>query len=216
MPRRKGADLIMANDIEVSLQGTLRDATTRGKGPVKRLHRAGLIPAVIYGKGAEPVVLSLDPSALRKALQGPRKFNTVLTVKLSDGQERLALIKSYQQHPVTRNVIHVDFIEVQLDQPVTVEVPVVLVGKADGVIQGGMLTQVRRTTSLLCLPRAIPVQISHDVTALKVNQTVHESDLILEEGVRLANPAIDETIAVLTPPEVVETPAEAAQAKGKK
>lgn len=199
-----------------TLQGTLRDAAQRGKGAAKRMRRAGRIPAVIYGRGSESVVLSIDPVALKKSLQTPHKFNTVITVKLDDGTERLALIKDFQQHPVTRTVLHVDFAEVKLDQPVTVEVPVVLVGKAEGVIAGGMLTQVRRTTTLSCLPRAIPEKVEYDVTSLKINGTVHESDLVLGEGTKLSTPWINETIAILTPPEVVETPAAAAPAKGKK
>lgn len=198
-----------------TLQGTLRDAATRGKGPAKRMRRAGRIPAVIYGKSSEPVVLSIDPGALKKALQTPHRFNTVITIKLDDGQERLVLIKDYQQHPVKRHVLHVDFAAVNLDEAVTVEVPVVLFGKSEGVIAGGMVTQIRRTTTLLCLPRAIPEKIMHDITKLNVNQTVHESDLILAEGVKLADPTINETIAILTPPEVVDTPA-AEATKGKK
>lgn len=201
---------------EVTLEGALRDAASRGKGPAKRLRRAGRIPAVIYGKGSEPVALSIDPAALRTALKTPHKFNTVITVKIDDGQERRVLIKDYQQHPLERNVIHVDFAEVRLDQPVTVEVPVVLFGKSEGVVAGGMLTQVRRTTTLSCLPLAIPEKIDHDITTLKINQTVHESDLVLGEGMKLSTPWINETIAIISAPEVVETPAEAAAAKGKK
>ena len=198
-----------------TLQGTLRDASARGKGPAKRMRREGRIPAVIYGKGSEPVVMSIDPLALKKALQTPHKFNTVITVKLDDGTEKLVLIKDYQQHPVARDVLHVDFAEVKLDQPVTVEVPVVLFGKAEGVVAGGLLTQIRRTATLSCLPRAIPEKIEHDITSLKVNSALHESDLIFGEGAKLATPWKNETIAIISAPEVVETPA-AAPAKGKK
>lgn len=186
---------------------------TAGKGPSRRLRRAGLVPAIIYGGQSAPTTIALEPAALRKALATPHRYNTVLTIKIAEA-EKLVLLKDYQQHPVSRALLHVDFQEVLLDQAVTVEVPVVLTGRAQGVIDGGLLTQVGRTITLKALPRAIPANLSVDVTDMRVNQTLHESDLKLPEGVQLASRK-NLTIATLSAPEEEATPATPA-ATGKK
>ena len=198
----------------MSLDQTTLNAKSRnetGKGVSRRLRTDGLVPAVIYGKGLTPVSLSVDPIALRKALATPHKFNTVITVKLEGQPDRLVLLKDYQHHPVTRKVLHADFQEVKLDQPVKVDVPVVLSGKAQGVGDGGILTQILRELEVLSLPGAIPAQIEIDVTPLKINESLHEADVKLPEGVKLAGRK-NLTIAVVSAPEGEAAPAAAAAA----
>lgn len=187
---------------------TAKSRSESGKGISRRLRNDGLVPAVIYGKGSSPVSVAVDPIALRKAIATPHKFNTVITVKLEGQGDRLVLLKDYQYHPVSRKVLHADFQEVKLDQPVKVEVPVALTGKAVGTGDGGILTQVTRQIEVLSLPGAIPAQLEVDVTPLKVNESLHEADLTLPEGVKLAGRK-NLTIAVISAPEGAETPAAA-------
>jgi large subunit ribosomal protein L25 len=110
----------------------------KGKGPARRLRRSGKIPAVVYGSKGEPKHLSVDPEALLEAIETPRKFNTLLTLKVGGG-EAFVLFKDYQVDPVSRKLLHADFLEVKLDQPVKVEVPVAITGKAVGTTEGGIL-----------------------------------------------------------------------------
>ena len=100
----------------------------KGKGPARRLRQQGLIPAVVYGRKQEPTHLSVDPAVLLKAIETPHRFNTVLTLKM-DGAEKHVLFKDYTVDPVTRKLLHADFLEVKLDEPVKVEVPVVTTGR---------------------------------------------------------------------------------------
>lgn len=208
----------------MSLDQTVLTAKTRtenGKGFARRLRVAGLIPAVIYGKGAQPLAFSVDPLALKKAIATPHKFNTVITVKVEGQPDRLALLKDYQQHPVTRQLLHADFHEVRLDQEVAVQVPVVLVGKAIGVTDGGILSQITRLIDVKALPRAIPEKLEVDVTNMKIAQSMHATDMVLPEGVKL-NTRSSLTIATVSvaaeeaPSAVAAAAAEAAPAAGAK
>lgn len=193
---------------KTSLTAILR--TSEGKGGARRLRTSGKIPAVIYGKGFEPAALAIDPLELKRAISTPHKFNTVITIKLEKG-DRLVLLKDYQQHPLTRQLLHADFQEVRLDQQVTVEVPIALVGKAIGTADGGILGQVKRTISIKCLPGQIPAALEVDVTALKIGQSLHEVDIILPEGAKLAG-SKNETLATISVPEAEAAPVVAAAA----
>src|SRR2546423_5349390 len=139
----------------------------KGKGPARRLRAQGLIPAVVYGPTGEPVHLSVDPAALKTAIDTPHKFNTLLVLK-TDGAERRVLFKDYQVDPVERRLLHADFLEVRLDKPVRVQVPLVCVGKAQGVTEGGILQQNAHDITVEALPEKIPVKLEVDVSALKV------------------------------------------------
>lgn len=202
----------------MSLDQTVLNATVRdqgGKGPARRLRQNGLIPAVVYGGGSQPLSVAVDPKLLRKAVSTRRRLNTVITLKFDGVPERTVLIKDYQMHPVTREVLHADFVEVNLDQEVNVQVPVVLSGRAEGVVAGGVLAQVRREIDIVCKPAAIPEQVTVDITSMKAGSTLHEKDFPLPEGVRLAAPHKNETIATISVPEAEPTPAAAAPVKGK-
>ncbi|HWV39902.1 MAG TPA: 50S ribosomal protein L25 [Vulgatibacter sp.] len=184
-----------------------------GKGVARRLRAAKQIPAVLYGPHAEkPLPIAVDPKALREAIRTAHRFNTILTLKLDDGGERTALLRDYQQDPVTRELLHADFYEVALDKPVTVPVPLVLTGRAAGVAEGGVLAQSRRVVDVVCLPGQIPERLEHDVTAMKVNEALHVSEIKAPEGVKIRY-VNDFAVAVITAPEAeVATPAAAAAA----
>ncbi len=197
---------------QTTLTAQLREKT--GKGVARRLRASKMIPAVVYGPHAEkPLPIAVDPKALREAIHTGHRFNTILTLKLDQGDERVALLKDYQQDPVSRDLLHADFYEVALDKPVTVPVPIVLKGRAAGVIEGGVLSQNRRVVDVVCLPREIPESIDVDVTAMKVNEVLHISDVKAPEGIKLRY-LTDFTVAVLSAPEAeAETPAAEAAAK---
>jgi len=187
------------------------DATVRsqsGKSSTRRLRREGHIPAVAYGKGLATVSISLSPKGLEDILKSVHGQNTVVELGI-DGQKKItALLREYTVHPVTRALLHADFVEIKLDKPVDVEVPFHCKGKAVGVIAGGILHQVYRRLPIRCLPEKIPAVIEYDVSALELGHHVATSDLTLPPGVTVRLPP-DQTIAGVVAPEKEEKPEEA-------
>lgn len=179
------------------------EAKTRegsGKGAARKLRAQGLIPAVVYGRHLDkPAHVAVDPVAIRKAINTPRKLNTLITMKGAGGDKQV-LLKDYQMDPVTRDVLHADFIEVRENEPVKVNVPVTLTGKAAGVLEGGILSQTRRELEVWALPGAIPTAIEVDITNLKIAQALHINDITLPEGVKVKT-QVNFTIATIGVPE---------------
>ena len=182
----------------------------QGKGPARRLRAKGLIPAVVYGQKREPTHVAVDPKLLEKAIATPHKFNTLLTLTL-DGVQKRVLFKDYEADPVTRRLLHADFIEVELDKPVKVQVPIVTTGRAEGVAAGGILTVSAHEITIEALPTAIPVRIDVDVTPLKIGGSIHIADVKAPEGVKIKY-ATNFTVAVVTAPEKEEVAVPAAGA----
>ncbi|MBX3260008.1 MAG: 50S ribosomal protein L25 [Labilithrix sp.] len=173
--------------------------TETGKGAARRLRNSGKIPAVAYGKGLPATTLAVAPKDVVTVLKSERGQNTVLQVKVEGGKELLVMIKHYTYHPVSRSLEHVDFVEVQLDQPVDVDVPLIAQGKAAGVTVGGLLRQVFRTVPVRCLPDRIPLRIDTDVTHLELGHALATKDLKLPEGVEVRLPAEQTLLAVVAP-----------------
>jgi large subunit ribosomal protein L25 len=174
----------------------------KGKGPARRLRQKGLIPAVVYGRKSEPTHLSVDPAALMDAIDTPHRFNTVLTLRM-DATEKHVLFKDYTVDPVSRKLLHADFLEVKLDEPVKVEVPVVTTGRAAGQTEGGILSIAAHEIVVEALPARIPVKIEVDVTELKIGQSIHISELKPPEGCKFKF-ATDYVVAFVAVPEKEE------------
>ncbi|HEX4959615.1 MAG TPA: 50S ribosomal protein L25 [Thermoanaerobaculia bacterium] len=156
-----------------------------GKNANRRSRARGKIPAVVYGAGKESVSIEVDRKTLVDTMKGHGGENPIFLLKLGD-KERHAMIRNLQVDPVSRQVIHIDFQRVLMDQKVRVAVPVELVGTAVGVkVEGGLLDFVTREVHVECLPGQIPKHLEADVTALHVGQHVEARDLALPEGVEL-------------------------------
>jgi large subunit ribosomal protein L25 len=185
--------------------------TGSGKGAARKLRSQGLVPAVIYGKHMkEPRHIAVNPKSVRAAINTPHKLNTLITLK-TDGAQELALLKDYQQDPVTREILHVDFLAVRETEQVKVNVPVVLTGKSVGVAEGGLLTQARRELEVYAMPRAIPERIEVDVTNLKIAQALHINEVTLPAGV-VVKSNVNFTLAVVSAPDAAVEAAPAAAA----
>lgn len=156
--------------------------TAGSKGLARRLRAAGRVPGVLYGHKETPVHLSVDPRALGKSIRSTGQgTNTLFKVEGLD-REVLALVKDAQIHPVKRNLLHVDLIEVREGDRLTVEVPLEFKGKPAGVVLGGMLEIARRTVALDVSPLAVPASVVVNLEPLKIGDNVHVSDLTLPEG----------------------------------
>jgi large subunit ribosomal protein L25 len=181
-----------------------------GKSAAKRLRNSGFVPAVAYGKGLPATSIAVPPKDVANILRSELGQNTVIELEL-EGKKLLAMIREYAVHPFKRDLEHVDFIEVKLDRPVDVNVPLLATGKAVGVVAGGVLRVVHRTVPVRCLPDRIPVKIEADVTKLELGQHIATQDLKLPDGVTVRLPAEQTLIAVVAPEkEVEEAPVAAA------
>ncbi len=191
--------------------------STKGTSAVRKIRQKGQIPAVCYGKGVEPIWLALDPTALLKSLDPQKRTNTVIAMTVDAKETINVMLRDWQRDAIRGNVTHADFIRVDLNQDVHATVPVILVGKPEGVKLGGTLHQVIRQLEIACRPDKIPVTVEINVDALGMGDALHVRDLKLGAGVK---PLVDggQTVCTVTAPRIekVETPvaAEGAAAEG--
>lgn len=158
-----------------------------GRRP-RSLRRSGRIPAVVYGGKGGPVPLSIDRIYLRKTV-GTLYENQLISLREEDEGEKnswMAIVKELQMDHLSDDLLHVDFQEIILGEKLTATVPVVAVGEAIGVTRdGGILEHILREIEVKCLPTRIPERLPVDVSSLTVGDSVHASDIELEEGVEL-------------------------------
>ena len=179
-----------------TLQAEVRD--TRGKGPARRLRAEGKIPGVFYGPGVPPTPLTLSPKELTHALRGERGRNVVFKLSV-DGKDHLAMVKDLSTDPVTQELLHIDLYRILEDKVLEVNVPFRAVGRAVGVVQGGVLNITRRTLPLRTTPANITVSIDVDVTHLDLKDTISVEDLEFPEGVEcMLRPKL--TLAIILEP----------------
>ena len=154
-----------------------------GTRPSRRLRLTGRVPAVVYGMGSESVEVSVDMGDLRTVLSTDAGLNALITLEV-DGAQHLSIVKDLQRHPVRRKVLHVDFLRIDPDQPVEVEVPLLLTGEAKLVTQAsGMVDQLLHRVPLLARPADIPVEVHADVSNLEVGSSLRVADIDLPDGV---------------------------------
>jgi len=187
--------------LERVMQTTKLNAETRnltGKGAMRRLRNSGKIPAVSYGKGIGTEQIAVSPKEIVAILATERGRNTVIELDIPGGRNRTVLLADFQYHPVTRSLLHADFLEVQENQQVDVDVPFEVTGKPKGVVAGGILRQVYRKLPLRCIPSKIPVKITRDVTELDIDDAVAAKELALPEGVTVRLPPEQTVVSVTT------------------
>jgi large subunit ribosomal protein L25 len=169
----------MADDITLVAE----TGRTTGSAASRRLRANGKVPAVLYGRGADPVALTVDWRDLRAALTTDKGLNALLTLKVGS-RKTTALVKELQRHPVRRDVLHVDFLAVDVDVVISTDVPIVLEGEATLVIrEQGVVDQVLNAIVVQAKPQDIPGHLSVDVSALEIGHTLTVGDLELPPGV---------------------------------
>jgi large subunit ribosomal protein L25 len=188
---------------------TVTPRAEHGKGAARRVRREGRVPAIAYGAGLEPTMLSVDALELYHALHTGAGENAVLRLAF-DGDMHLAMAREIQLHPVRREILHVDFVTVSRDVKVTVDVPIVLEGDAPGAEEGAIVEQQLHALPVEVLPLEVPDQLTLDISGMEVGHVKRVGDVRLPEGVTaLEDP--DATVVTLTVPqlEVPEPEAEA-------
>jgi len=191
----------------ITFAAEVRDAA--GKGPARALRRSGRVPAVIYGESKDQEMVSLEARALRRQLGNPRFFSSLCGLEVN-GQTVRVLPRDVQVHPVTDDPLHADFVRVSAGATIEVEVPVVFVNEdiSPGLKRGGVLNIVRREVALACPADAIPGEITVNLKAFDIGDSVHISHIALPEGVQPTISDRDFTVATISAPTVVTEEAE--------
>ena len=197
----------MAKQVKLSA----RPRADVGHNSVKHLRSRGVVPAVIYGHKDQPANLEINTREIAALLKHAVGENILVELDIA-GTPKLSLIQEVQHHPVRGDILHVDFLEVAMDEVLHTEVPVEPTGEADGVKNyGGLLEHSLRSLQIECLPKDLPEIIRVDVSALGLNQSIHVRDLILPEGVKATSDA-DLTVFSVAEPKAEAEPVSAADA----
>ena len=170
----------------------------------------GMIPGIVYGKGTEPIKIAFENKILLKLMHTGSFYSTILDIDI-DGKFEKILPKQLQYHPVNDKLIHFDFLRVQENTKVTVEIPVEFLNqdKCPGLKKGGVLNTVRRLVELSCFANKIPSKLEFDLIESEIGDAVKISNIKLPEGVTPTISDRDFVIATLVPPTVeVETKSE--------
>jgi large subunit ribosomal protein L25 len=177
-----------------------------GTRATRRLRREGLVPGVVYGHGGEARPFQVSDRDLRTLLG---EGQTLIDLEIDGSKSVPVVIKEQQQHPVRGNVLHMDCLEVRLDEAIQSEVPIELEGtdQAPGVKEGGVLEHVTREITVEALPTEIPEQLTVDVSEMEINDTLQLTVLTPPAGVKFVVDDPEEvTIATLSPPRIEEEP----------
>ncbi len=184
---------------------TVEERPETGSRASRRLRREGLIPGVVYGGGdGDCHAIKIDARELRSALLAS---SAVIDISIAGGKEMPVIVKDQQHHPVRAEIVHIDLLQVRLDEKIQTTVPLELEGvdEAPGVKEGGVMEHVTRELNIEALPTSIPERVVADVSGMEPAATMHLSELTAPEGVEFLDDPEETIVATVTiPTEVVE------------
>ena len=192
----------------------------QGKGASRRLRRAGMVPAVLYGGSGEPVNLQLEHNDLFHHAQHEAFYSHILKL-IIDGKDQRVILRDMQRHPFKPTIMHVDFQRIDENKALTMRVPLHFVNEEQCVgvkTGGGIISHLMTELEISCLPKDLPEYIEVDVIELNVGDALHLADLKVPEGVEIAalmhggDPA--QSVVSVQAPRVEAEPTEAAAAEG--
>ena len=200
--------------MEVVLQAEARAGT--GKSVTRKLRAAGKVPAVLYGRGLDPLALTVDRLALSKVFKTDAGRNVLIDLQV-DGDNHLTLARDLQRDPLRGTIVHVDFLKIARDVAIEVDVPIHITGESPGVKEGGVIEHHIWNVHVSCLPTNVPDRLDADVSRMVIGDMLRVGDLAIPEGVTiLTNP--EEAVLGVVVPQVLkveeEVPAEAELAEG--
>jgi len=177
-----------------------------GKRTARRLRRSGKIPGILYGTKTQAVALEFNKKEFSSRVAGLEGSHLVrLKSSATALADKVALVKEMQHHPITGEVVHADLYEVDLTAKIRVHVPLHFVGKAVGVVRGGILQPIVREIEVECLPMDIPEFFNVEVSELDIGNSVHIEALPMPEGIKAIYESNLALVAVV-PPTVEEAP----------
>lgn len=184
---------------QVEIAAELR--TDSGKGIAGQMRRSGSIPCVVYGKGIDALSLTIGEKDARELLSSSSSGGLIaLNVKKDTETVRWpVLIKEVQRHPVRTDVVHIDFHKIALDEEITVEVPIVIVGEDNREQDEGIVQLLLRDLEVQCLPTDIPERIEVDVSKLSIGDTIKVEELSVDEGITVVTLGDEAVVSVVLP-----------------
>ena len=194
----------------IELNGQVRVAGN--KASVKAIRREGLVPCNIYGLGMENILFTIDAKDLKTITHTPNSY--IIDLKLSDGRSGYAVLHEVQYHPVSDEPLHVDFLFVTENKPVTIEVPVIVTGHSEGVKMGGKLLVSSRKLRVSAMMNNLPDVLEVDSTNLRIGKQIVAGDLNYE-GVTIVSPKAT-IICSVRPTRATQQAKMEAQSTGKK
>ncbi len=162
--------------------------TDLGKGASRRLRKSGLIPAIIYGADAEPVAITLEHDKFLHSLENEAIYTQIIALKVGKDKKEDVILRDLQRHPFKNRVLHADFQRIDKKKMLHVTVPIHFVNEENcyGVkMQGGLLNRLVNEVEIMCLPGNLPEYLELDVADLKLEESLHLSDITLPEGVQI-------------------------------
>jgi large subunit ribosomal protein L25 len=175
-----------------------------GKGPARRLRAAGQVPAVLYGKDQEPIALTLNAREALHLFHSISVENTIVNVQIDDDKEALeTLVREIQMHPYRPDIVHVDFYCIERGVALEVDIPANYVGTPQGVRDGGILEVILHELRVKCIPSKIPDTIEIEVSELDIGDSIHASEISMDEGVELITDP-GQTVCLVSAPRVEE------------
>ena len=162
-----------------------------GTSAARRTRLQNKVPGVVYHSGVEGVPLSVDKNSLKKAL---KTRQMIFEINVED-KDQFVLVKEIQYHPVTDDIIHIDFQKVREDEKISLDVAIRSVGDSQGVKLGGILVQMLNSVSVKCKPSEIPEFLEIDVTEMEMNSNLFVKDITLPDDVEMLT---SEDIAVVS------------------
>ncbi len=174
-------------NVDFTLNADLRDEQQLGKGASRRLRKTGKVPAVIYGGGEKPMSVTFDHDKLVHSLEHEAFYSHILTVEVA-GKTQRAILRDLQRHPYKLGILHMDLLRVREDTAINVHVPLHFINEdiCPGVkLEGGVISHNIAEIEISCLPKNLPEFIEVDTAELKLNDSLHLSDIKVADGVTI-------------------------------
>lgn len=168
------------------------------KNSTNALRKSGLVPAIIYGHKIEPLPVQLPERNLRRILSSGSE-NAIINMELNADSPETVIIKEVQIDPLSRQIVHADFMRVSLEERITTHVPIMLIGTAQGIEEGGILEFPHREISVECQAGKIPEHVELDISSLNVGDSLRIDDLITDEDLTVLDDPSTTVVSVSVP-----------------
>jgi large subunit ribosomal protein L25 len=182
--------------VEVTIRAEGRPGS--GKGVARKLRAVGKVPAVVYGRGMDPLAVAVDRMSLIRAFKTDAGRNVLIDLEV-DGDTILTLARELQRDPVRGTILHVDFLKIARDVAIEVDVPIHIEGDAPGVKEGGVIEHHLWNVRVSCLPGNVPERLDADVSNMIIGDMLRVGDLRVPEGVEILTNPEDAVLGVVVP-----------------
>ncbi len=179
-----------------------------GKGAARKIRASGRVPAVVYGRGVDPLPVTIDAKELFHLLHTDAGTNVLVDMRVNS-DHFLAMPREIQRDHIRGQFLHVDFLRINRDEKIGVEVPIHLIGESHGVKEGGVVEHHLWTLHLECFPQDVPTSIDADISGLGINESLKVADLDIPDKLTLLT-SPDEVVVSVVPPQILRVEEEVA------